>query len=68
MECQVWPRFHELQVFTQHGPEAMMAIAFTNCPSIIDVSVGVVNNSRIVEIVEVFDTIIATGLKSYRHV
>ena len=41
-----------------------MAIAFTRRPSVrlVGVAVGVVNNSS------VFENIIATGLKSYRHV
>ena len=47
-------------IFSQHGPEAMMAIAFTRRPS--------VRPSLASTIVEVFETIIATGLKSYGHV
>ena len=47
-------------LFSQHGTEAMMAIAFTCRPSV-GVVVVVVNNCGS------FETIIATGLKSYRH-
>ena len=46
-------------VFSQHGPESMMAIAFTRRPSV---------SPSASTIVEVFETIIATGLKSYEHV
>ena len=47
-------------VFSQHGPEAMMAIAFTRRPSVSPAAAST--------IVEVFETIIATGLKSYRYI
>ena len=49
-------------IFSQHGPEAMMAIAFTRRPSVRP------SLSSASTIVEVFETIIATGLKSYEHV
>ena len=50
--------------FSQHGPEAMMAIAFTRRPSVRPSS----SLSSTSTIVEVFEIIIATGLKSYEHV
>ena len=51
-------------LFSQHGPEAMMAIAFTHRPSV-HPSLSLSSASTIVE---VFETIIATVLKSYEHV
>ena len=54
---------------SQHGPEAMMAIAFTRRlsvrPSLSAVAALSLSASTIVE---VFETIIATGLKSYEHI
>ena len=44
--------------FSQHGPEAMMAIALMRHPSVSVAST----------IVEVFETILATALKSYRYI
>ena len=46
--------------FSQHGPEAMVAIAFTRRLSL--------SSAAASTIVEVFETIIATGLKSYEYV
>ena len=56
-----WTRLHEsgFPFFSQHGPEAMMAIAFTRHPSVCP-SLSLLSST----IVEVFETIIATGLKS----
>ena len=52
-----------LVFISQHGPEAMMAIAFTSRPS-----VRPSPSLSASTIVEIFETIIATGLKSYEHV
>ena len=50
----------EAIIFSKHGPEAMMAIAFTRHPF--------VRPSVSSAILEVFKTIIVTGLKLYEHI
>ena len=61
--------FSDFPLFSQHGPEAMMAIAFTRRSSVRpSLSSSLSLSSSASTIVEVCETIIATGLKSYEHV